>query len=260
MSRSEALRGDLLNQIIFRLVNSDLVVGDLTDSNPNVYWELGIRQSFRNGTITIREDGYDLPFDLSRIGTLTYYPKSHTKNESFRRQLKKSIRDCCDNPSYPDSYILEVISGRGSIYEIINKEEISRKIQGLRYEYLSNRKIFDEIYKDIDKNKKLRDEATKNPKNSKGLLLQRRFTTRQMRISSIELLVVTRYLNEKQKIYALYEGLSTLLAAINAKIIDWAESIEWTERWFERNREHYIKVFHSYNISTNNLLKKCTHR
>ena len=32
-----------------------IVVADITDSKPNVYWELGVRQSFKHGTIIIRE-------------------------------------------------------------------------------------------------------------------------------------------------------------------------------------------------------------
>ena len=62
--RSEALRGDILSQIITDLVYSDIVVADLTDANPNVYWELGVRQSFAHRTITIMESGQQLPFDL----------------------------------------------------------------------------------------------------------------------------------------------------------------------------------------------------
>jgi len=36
--RSKALRGDILRQIITDLVVSHVVVADLTDHNPNVYW------------------------------------------------------------------------------------------------------------------------------------------------------------------------------------------------------------------------------
>jgi hypothetical protein len=56
--RSEALRGDVLKKIILDLSNSDIVIADLTDSNPNVYWELGIRHSLKNGTITVKDIDY----------------------------------------------------------------------------------------------------------------------------------------------------------------------------------------------------------
>ena len=53
--RSEPLRGDILRQIISGLLVSPVVVADLTDGNSNVFWELGVRQSFKHGTVTIAE-------------------------------------------------------------------------------------------------------------------------------------------------------------------------------------------------------------
>jgi len=42
----------------------------LTDYNPNVFWELGVRQSFKHNTITIAEEGVILPFDVSSLKIL----------------------------------------------------------------------------------------------------------------------------------------------------------------------------------------------
>ena len=58
--RSSPLRGDIIRQIITKLVTVPIVVADLTDANPNVYWELGVRQSFKHSTVTIAEDGTKL--------------------------------------------------------------------------------------------------------------------------------------------------------------------------------------------------------
>lgn len=76
--RSEALRGSIINQIITDLVISNIVVADLTDHNSNVFWELGVRQSFKHGTITIAEVGTSLPSDIGTKGTLYY---SYTVSE-----------------------------------------------------------------------------------------------------------------------------------------------------------------------------------
>jgi hypothetical protein len=107
--RSEALHGDILNDIIKNLFNAEVVVADLTDLNANVFWELGVRQSCRHGTITIAENGMHVPFDVGTKGTLSYYPKHHIKNEGFRKQFKKAVVDCLENPRNPDSRVLEVI-------------------------------------------------------------------------------------------------------------------------------------------------------
>lgn len=44
--RSEPLRGDLVSEIVKELVVCPIVIADLTDLNANVFWELGVRQSF----------------------------------------------------------------------------------------------------------------------------------------------------------------------------------------------------------------------
>lgn len=107
--RSEALRGDIIKQIIRDLHNCTIVVADLTDKNANVFWELGVRQSCRHGTITIAQEGTEIPFDISTKGTLYYYPSDHVKNERFRIRFKKAVADCLLHPDNPDSLVLETI-------------------------------------------------------------------------------------------------------------------------------------------------------
>ena len=72
--RSEPLRGNIANNIIIDLVKCDIVVADLTDHNPNVLWELGVRQSFKNCTITIAESGTSIPFHFSHKGIFFMTP------------------------------------------------------------------------------------------------------------------------------------------------------------------------------------------
>jgi len=87
VERSKVVRG-----IISNLISADIVVADLTDNNPNVFWELGVRQSFKHGTITIAENGTKLPFDISSKGTLFYFPNDHIKNTDFERSLHTAKR------------------------------------------------------------------------------------------------------------------------------------------------------------------------
>ncbi|GAI91081.1 unnamed protein product, partial [marine sediment metagenome] len=137
--RSAPLRGDILRQIITDLVTAPIVVADLTDANPNVYWELGVRQSFKHGTITIAENGTALPFDLGGKGTLPYFPKDHIKMQGFRNQFHKAVKDCLDNPNLPDSHVLETIGGRGTLFQILMRDESLRKLDALFSEIKRNR-------------------------------------------------------------------------------------------------------------------------
>jgi len=59
---------NLLSEILKNLAITQIVIADLTDFNPNVFWELGIRQSFKHGTITIAESKYLSPFRSRQEG------------------------------------------------------------------------------------------------------------------------------------------------------------------------------------------------
>lgn len=57
--------GNIREDMFNRLVTADLVIADLSIHNPNVFYELGVRQAFRDKyTFLIRCDLSDYPFDL----------------------------------------------------------------------------------------------------------------------------------------------------------------------------------------------------
>lgn len=57
--------GNIREDMFHRLITSDLVIADLSIHNPNVFYELGIRQAFRDKyTFLIRSNLTEYPFDL----------------------------------------------------------------------------------------------------------------------------------------------------------------------------------------------------
>ncbi|MFX0199826.1 MAG: hypothetical protein ACFFCW_27200 [Candidatus Hodarchaeota archaeon] len=217
--RSEALRGDILRQIISDLVVSPVVVADLTDMNPNVFWELGVRQSFKHCTVTIAERGTKIPFDVSGKGTLRYYPKDYIRNEKFRKKFKKAIKDCLSHPDSPDSHVLETISGRGTLFEIIRRDEAGRRVKALISECEYNTFTLGRIYKTIQFNRKNPEEETK-------------FIADRLRYPAIELLITNRYLDEEDSFYELAETCFARILARNEQLAAWEQSQEATEEWF----------------------------
>ena len=60
--------GAITKDIVVHIVEADLVIADLTDLNPNVFYELGARHALRGrGTIMLLDENKtpDIPFDLS---------------------------------------------------------------------------------------------------------------------------------------------------------------------------------------------------
>lgn len=65
------IAGEITDQIFRRLRDDDIVMADLTDANPNVMYELGLRHTRSKLTIQIGEFGR-LPFDVSTIRTIQF--------------------------------------------------------------------------------------------------------------------------------------------------------------------------------------------
>ena len=57
--------GLITKAIIEQIISSDLVIADLTGSNPNVFYELAIRHSYRKPAIQIIKGTVDIPFDVA---------------------------------------------------------------------------------------------------------------------------------------------------------------------------------------------------
>ena len=219
--RSQALRGDILKTIISTLVVSPIVVADLTDANPNVYWELGVRQSFKHGTITIAEHGTHLPFDIGVKGTLFYSPKDHLQIPTFREVFSAAIADCLSHPDRPDSHVLETISGRGTIYELVRRDEAIRRIDG----------VLDECSTNL---LSLNAATTLAKNNLKAERKQDRTVfIIPLSVAALNLLTTTRYLDRERDFYERVALCISLCTAVNNEIASWGDSPNDVERYLE---------------------------
>ena len=74
VKRADDIRNsqNILKDILRGIVDSDIIVADLTDSNPNVYYELGIAHSFCKPIILLTQEINDLPFDLRSYRVVSY--------------------------------------------------------------------------------------------------------------------------------------------------------------------------------------------
>ena len=69
----EGNQQNIMSDIIAPIYNSDIVIADLSNLNPNVMYELGIAHSFNKKTIIITKDDLSsLPFDLKQYRAKNY--------------------------------------------------------------------------------------------------------------------------------------------------------------------------------------------
>lgn len=62
--------GIITNQIIESIVDADLVVADLTEKNPNVFYELAIRHGLQKPFIHIVDSSEKIPFDIAGVRSI----------------------------------------------------------------------------------------------------------------------------------------------------------------------------------------------
>ena len=64
--------GSINDRVVRSVFEADLVIANLTNTNPNVMYELAIRYSFGKPAIVIAEEGTNLPFDVIDENTIFY--------------------------------------------------------------------------------------------------------------------------------------------------------------------------------------------
>lgn len=229
--RSKPLRGDITDQIIRDLMNCPVVVADLTDSNPNVYWELGVRQSFKHGTVTIAEEGTKLPSDIGAKGTL-FYSDNHIKNAEFLEQFREALNDCLTHPDKPDSRVLELIHGRGTLFEIFRQDEAIRRMYALLSECNNNLELLNVVVPQVESNQK-------DPKEAA-------IVTLSFRSQALELLITNRYLDVEPAFYISAEECLTFILGLNGQVGLWPHQRDSVDKWLLNNCEKAKVTFQNF--------------
>lgn len=83
---------DIITDTIMRyLEEAELIIADLSERNPNVYYELGYRAALKKPLIQLIRNGETLPFDLSVTRTFSYDLSDPEKIEDIKSTLSKLI-------------------------------------------------------------------------------------------------------------------------------------------------------------------------
>ncbi|MEV6664293.1 hypothetical protein [Streptomyces nigra] len=84
--------GMISTQILERILNDGIVIADLTDQNPNVFYELAVRHAVRKPFIQIIAEGQNIPFDVQGIRTIELDHQDLDSAASARESITKAIR------------------------------------------------------------------------------------------------------------------------------------------------------------------------
>lgn len=92
-----AVAGSITEQLYEAIEKSDLIICDITHSNPNVMYELGYAHALRKPVILISQRSEHMPFDVRSVRML-YYDAELGRQTEFVRNLEATIQEALQHP------------------------------------------------------------------------------------------------------------------------------------------------------------------
>ncbi|MBB3947102.1 hypothetical protein GGQ73_003066 [Rhizobium skierniewicense] len=102
--------GMIDTQMINHLIDSDLVICDMSLLNANAFYEMGIRHMTRKPTIHMFVVGTEIPFDVKPYRAIEFSWHQHSHLLEARRQLEEAIRDATAPEHLPDNPVTKAIN------------------------------------------------------------------------------------------------------------------------------------------------------
>lgn len=122
--------GSIPADVIDCTANARIVIADLSDHNPNVMYELGIRHSFRHGTVLMAREGTLLPFDTNTERTVFYSTATQQDREHARKELSRFLKRLREKSDISDSPVIRVV-GSSKITPHVTSPHSSSQAEGL---------------------------------------------------------------------------------------------------------------------------------
>lgn len=109
--------GSINDRVIKSVIEADLVIANLTTTNPNVMYELAIRHSFGKPVIVIAEEGTKLPFDVVVENTIFYLNDPTGANDLKQKLIEYEKPIDLEKKEY------------GPVYNVINKIPLYNEVE-----------------------------------------------------------------------------------------------------------------------------------
>lgn len=95
-------QGSILERIFNQIARADVIVVDMTERNPNVFYEVGYAHALGKRTILLTQEASDIPFDLKHYPHIVY----SAKITNLRPELSKRVKRFAFEKTTPQQYEL----------------------------------------------------------------------------------------------------------------------------------------------------------
>ena len=138
--RAAPKTGSLIASIVERLKTARIVLADITDRNPNVFYELGVRHSLSKRTIIVCRTASDIPSDLRGYWSLEYGIRP-AQVAKFRSDIGRIISEIERQPEKSDSPVSDYLERENLSVSAYAHAENVKKL-GALYTELSGNLLF----------------------------------------------------------------------------------------------------------------------
>lgn len=136
--------GSISYDIVNHIINSELVIADVSDLNPNVFYELAIRNAIQKPVIVIKSEGQKMPFDIYDKRAISLDMNTARQWTEAKEELKKQIENVNENPELASKSILSDFTGFQINATNEKKTDTNLELKDLKSEI---RRIYDEVRK-----------------------------------------------------------------------------------------------------------------
>jgi hypothetical protein len=211
-ARYELRRANITKDILDELNKAHVVIADLTGSNPNVLWELGIRHVLSKRTILIAQDKRFLPSDLKDYPITTYkYQQIPKEVTEFRQEIKDKLVDIDSNPDKLDSPVADFLQLKNIDILDYEKSANLKKMSALISEMSRNLQFIDPILKMRQENQ----EARKKRK-------QTGVSSLRLENNCLTLLLTDLYILPTEELLKSLSTVNIFIIAMNSRLELWA--------------------------------------
>ena len=98
-NRADEIHGSypIMNKILTEILKSQYIIADLTNLNPNVFYELGIAHTFKDAQniLLIKQKQFKCPFDITHLTYIEYDAEGGNLAASKIRNLECPNYEIC---------------------------------------------------------------------------------------------------------------------------------------------------------------------
>ena len=140
--------GNIVNDIWKYTRDADVILADLTNKNPNVFYELGLAHAITKPAILITASMDDVPFDLRSLRVIEYDKNLPDWGEVLKDKIAKSLEETVKNPedSIPPTFLevskIKRLKVGESEKELLN---IKRELNSLKNEVRISHRTYDQL-------------------------------------------------------------------------------------------------------------------